>query len=262
MVFYRDRPDEMSNLESLVEKNSIKYSHRWSPSTVSDFEKAFSVGSYRGMPKALRKNIAYSLQYLQYIQLQFDELKLHSVISTQLCKSYVIIAMSIIEGVFYHLLKSNDQYKKEDWEELGKPIQTNAFEEAGLKKKHSITTLIKLNVPKEGRMDFESMIQKVRSNHLLKLPQSAYPFIKDLKNVRNKVHLHISKDDNDTDYNKLSDVEYYLARLTLYKVLTDTVFEPQIQGGKLEWIRPPEEKIAQITSILEARRVNNNKITI
>lgn len=253
MTIYNDRPDKMSDIESLVVKNNIASHQRWGPSPVSSLEQALSCGAFKGMSISLRKNIVYSLQYLQYIQIQIEELKLHSVVYTQLCKSYVIISMGIIEGVFYHLLKSNNKLKKDEWEELNE-ITTNEFNDNGVKKKHIIRTFQKLSTPTEGKMDFESMISKVRSHHLLKLPQAAYPYIKDLKAIRNKVHLHISKNDADTDYHKLSYVEYYLARYTLYKVLTDEVFEPQNQGDVFESIKPQKEWIAKITPILEQRR--------
>lgn len=253
MAISKDRPEEMSHIESLVKKNNIRSLQKWWPTTVAELEKALSYGAFKGMPTALRKNIAHSIQYLQYIQLQIDELTLSSVVYTQLCKSYIIISMGIIEGVFCHLLKSNGMYKKEEWGEL-REVTSNTFKDDGVETKHVIKTFAKLSLPKDGKMDFESIIAKVRSKHLLKLPQAAYPYIKDLKNIRNKVHLHIGKDAYDTDYNKLSYVEYYLARYTLYKVLTDEVFEPKSQNNTLDSIKPPPERISEITPILEAKR--------
>ena len=59
------RPTNMTNLESILEKNTdVKYSERWHPTAVCRFESVFSRGAYIGMNKELRKNIAYSLQYL------------------------------------------------------------------------------------------------------------------------------------------------------------------------------------------------------
>lgn len=251
----KTKPEEMTNFGTLLTENNIKSSQRWGPSSVSHIEGALSCGSFKGMSKSLRKNITYSFQYIQYIQLQLDELNLHSVIYTQLCKSYVIISMGIIEGIFYHLLKSAGKYKKEEWEELT-TVKTNEFNDNGIIKKHIVSTYQKLTTPKEGKMDFENMIQKIRSCNLIKLSQEAYPYIKDLKEIRNKVHLHISKDDNDTDYHKLSHVEYYLARHVLYKVLTNEVFDPEKQGGVFNCIELSKEKNSEIAIILHKRREN------
>lgn len=229
-------PDEMSNMETLITQNRIGGSQRWSPTPVKDFEAAMYVGAFRGMKYELRKNIIYSLQYLQYIQLQINELSLHSVITTQLYKSYIIIAMGIIEGIFYHLIKVNNKQKKEEWEEVLR-ASTNVMKVDNVDTKYEIITLKRILPARDARMDFESMIAKVRSHHLLKLPQKAYPYIKALKDIRNKVHLFISKTDNDTDYKRFSYDDYFIAQYSLYRVLTDEVFCPHLQNGVFDWLK-------------------------
>lgn len=246
-----DRPEGMSEIETLLKKNNIKNYQKWSPYAITKFRNALSNGAYSGMPSSLSSNIAYSLQYLQYIQLQIEEMDLHVVVYTQLCKSYVVISMGIIEGVFYHLLKSNGEYNKEEWNEIGK-VTTNEFNDNGITKKHIIYTHQKLTTPKDGKMDFGSMIAKVRSKNLIKLSQNVYPYIKDLKEIRNKVHLHIGKNNSDTDYHKLGYIEYNLARYTLYKILSNEVFEPMPMI--FDWIKPSNEILSQIKPILEQRR--------
>lgn len=247
-------PDrELSYIETLVEKNHIDYYNRWVPTTVGDFEKALTQGDFRGMNYELRKNIAYSLQYLQYLQLQLDELHLHSVIQKQLWKSYIIISMGIVEGLFYHLLKKSGNQTKTEWEETLR-VSTNVYKEDGVNKKNEIITYRKLSSAKDAKMDFESMIAKVRSKHLLKLPQAAYPYIKELKEIRNKVHLFISKNDYDTDFNKLTSVDCYLARYVLYRVLKDEVFAPKLQGDIFEWLKLPNETVVSMTQVLNQRR--------
>ena len=94
------RPKDMTDLESILEKNTdVKYSERWHPTAVVHFEAVLSRGSFIGMNKELRKNIAYSLQYLQFLQLEFEEIHWHDVIATQIIKTYIITAMSIVEGL-------------------------------------------------------------------------------------------------------------------------------------------------------------------
>lgn len=247
-------PDrELSNIETLVEKNNVDYYHRWAPTTVGDFEKALTQGDFRGMNYELRKNIAYSLQYLQYLQLQLEELHLHSVIQKQLWKSYIIISMGIIEGLFYHLLKKSGNQTKTKWEEILR-VRTNIYKDGRLNKKNEIITYKELSSAKDARMDFESMIAKVKSKQLLKLPLAAYPYIKDLKEIRNKVHLFINKQDYDTDFNKLTSIDYNLSRYVLYRVLKDDVFAPQLQGDIFEWLKLPKEIVSSMTKVLIQRR--------
>lgn len=250
-------PDkELSNIETLVEKNNVNSFNRWSPTPVGNFEKALTQGDFRGMNYELRKNIAYSLQYLQYLQLQLDELRLHSVILTQLWKSYIIISMGIVEGLFYHLIKKSGNQTKTKWEETSR-VSTNVYKEEGTNKKYEIVTYQELSSAKDARMDFESMIAKVRSKHLLKLSQAAYPYIKELKEIRNKVHLFISKEDYDTDFNKLTGVDYHLARYVLYKVLTDEVFIPKLQGNIFDWLKLSKEEISDLSESLNQRQLKN-----
>ena len=68
------------------------------------------------------------------------------------------------------------------------------------------------------------------------------------------MHLHISKKDYETDYNKLSVVDYYLARYVLYRILTDGVFSPEKYGNKFDWIRLTKDQEIQMSDTLTRRR--------
>ena len=249
----------LSRIETLVKKNLVQGSQRWKPTFVSEFEQALGQGSFRGMNNVLRKNIIYSLQYLQYIQLQLDEMHHGFVVERQLWKSYIVISMGIIEGVFYHLLKSSGNQAKTTWEEILR-VSTNPYiDEGNVRKKNDIITYRELLSAKDARMDFESMIQKVRSKHLLKLPQAAYPYIKELKCIRNKVHLFVCKDDYDTDFSGITETDYRLARFVLYRVLTDKVFSPDLCGNTFDWLKQSTEILVSMTDTLKKRMKKNEK---
>lgn len=248
------RPVEMTNIESILKKNTdIKYSERWHPTTVYNFEAVLSRGAYVGMNKELRKNIAYSLQYLQFLQMEFDEIHWHDVVATQIIKTYIITAMSIIEGVFHHLVVSNGYQKKLDWKEIDTPRHTNVFREGDIDKKFIITTQMKLSKPENIQMDFEYLITKVQEKKLISLPGKSYPKLKALKRLRNKVHLHVIRYDNDTDYLGISYYDYLLARYFLYTILTDKIFAPQ-KNSAIDFIKLSEE---QINSVVEASSGND-----
>ena len=240
------RPTDMTDLESILEKNTdIKYSDRWHPTAVCRFESVFSRGSYVGMNKELRKNIAYSLQYLEFLQMEFEEIHWHDVIATQIIKTYIITSMSIIEGLFHHVVVSKGYQKKIDWKEIESPRHTNVFREEGVDKKYIITTQMKLAKPETVQMDFEFLITKVQEKKLISLPGKSYPKLKALKRLRNKVHLHLIRYENDTDYLGISYLDYLLARYFLYTILTDKSFAPQ-KNSPIEFIKLSDEQIQRI----------------
>jgi tRNA A37 threonylcarbamoyltransferase TsaD len=59
---------------------------------------------------ALRKNIAYNLQYLQ-----FQDIKLSSVLYTQAIKSVVLVGCGIIESLLHFLLIANRYHTTTEW---------------------------------------------------------------------------------------------------------------------------------------------------
>ena len=110
----KSRPKDMTDVESLLEKNTdIYYLDKWHPTPVSHYEKALSTDAFKGFGKETRKNIAYSIQYLEFIQKELDELHLHNIIEMQLMKTYIIAAMGIVEAIFLHLVRKSGFYKKE-----------------------------------------------------------------------------------------------------------------------------------------------------
>ncbi len=220
------RPTDMTNIESVLEKNTnIYYADRWHPAYVSYYENGLKNGALYGMSKEVRKNIAYSLQYLEYLQLQFEELHLHDVIETLLIKSYIVTAMGIIEAIFHHLVVSSGNQKKESWEIIKGPIHTNVFIENNVKKKYVLTEECELKTPRDSQMDFEYLINKVQEKKLLTINSKAYPRIKGLKRLRNKVHLQIVRHDNDTDYMSITREDYYLVRRILLLILQNKKFD-------------------------------------
>lgn len=220
----KTRPTEMTDIESILEKNTdVKYSERWHPTYVFAFENALSNGSLKGMNKELRKNITYSLQYLQYLQIQFNEIHLHEVIAALLIKNYIITSMGIIEGLFYHLVKSNKYQLKDEWE-LDKTIKTNSLKEDNIEKKYEINVYKKLAKPTDRQMTFDQLINIVQNKKLISVYHSTYPYLRELKEIRNKVHLQIVKYDNDTDYMSVDYYDYLAMRSILYSVLVNKKF--------------------------------------
>ena len=246
----RVRPEGMGDFESILEKNTdVKYSDRWHPIMVSDFERELIGGQLQSMNYALRKNIAYALQYLEFLQLEQKEVHLHEIVATHLLKSYIVTAMGIIEGIFHHIVIVSGYNKKSDWEVLGKPIHTNVFRENGNEKKYVISVEQKLTSPVPAQMDFEYLINKVQEKRLVRLSGKAYPYLKKLKRLRNKVHLHIAMTKEETDYNSIEYYDYLLARYILLAILSDEQFNPNPRGA-FDFLKLSKEQTRQLAEYL------------
>ena len=59
-------------------------------------------------------NIAYNLQYIQFLEKELNELDVSSVIYTMLVKTYVITGIGIVEGIFSYIIKVNGWWKTKD----------------------------------------------------------------------------------------------------------------------------------------------------
>ncbi len=244
----------MSNFETLLSKNNMRYSEKWSPTSVSDFENELKNGSYYGMNKETRKNIVYSLQYLQFLQLQLEELNMHSVISTQVMKTYIVTAMSIIESVFMHIVKKNNCQKKTDWQVTSTRC-SNAFVEDGIRKKYVISVEEELATPIEEKMNLEFLIQQIFNKNLLSLSHASFPYLKSLRKIRNKVHLFLVRYENDTDFLGIDHYDYLTARHLLYKTLTDPVFALK-KNNRFLFLKLKTEQLEALRLHLKSEKQN------
>lgn len=99
--------EKISNFEMSIKSKNLIYDARWHPYSIDTFEEFLTNGILKDANIGIVKNICYSMQYLQYISLQKEKLKLHSIVETMPIKNYIIIGISIIEDIFYSLIKIN-----------------------------------------------------------------------------------------------------------------------------------------------------------
>lgn len=223
MEYPRKNTEGLTAFGTLIRENNIINADRWKPISVSQFEIFVSQGSLCNMPRELKKNIVYSLQYIQYIELQLQELNLHSIITTMLYKNYIITGVSIIEGIFYHLLKSTGNWRQKEWE-LVQTVKTNTYQSQGDSFKIENQIYKKID-SKDDEMNLDSMIKKIESKNLIDIQHKGFPYIKRLKRLRNKVHLQINEHPNDTDWNTFKEIDYLWMKYTLYRILTNSKFQ-------------------------------------
>ncbi|WP_304507977.1 hypothetical protein [Anaerotignum sp.] len=210
----------MSDFETLLLKNEITYNDRWKPTIVDPFKKAVSQGILEDIDTHIKNNISYNLQYLQYLQLQINEIDFHSIVKCLIYKTYIITAMSIVEAIFYQVLKKSGQWSMTDgWNNIG-IVKTTEYSEEEQKRKMEIHIFEK-GSKSEKEMDFKSIINKIKDKGLLEIKSEYFSKISALRKLRNRVHLQIGEADNDTDYYKFQAEDYKLVKETLYSVLTD-----------------------------------------
>lgn len=207
-------------MKSLIKEFNCK--DRWYPMSVDCYRDYIKIDTSIKNSVQLKDNIAYNLQYLEYIQKQLDELKLSSVIYGMLCKTYVITGMGIVEGLFSNLLKSKGEWNYSEWKSKT-VIKSNPCKIQGIHTKVHTEIFEKVD-SFEMRMDLDSMIKRIEKKKLLSIEHSNFPTLKKLRNLRNRVHLQESNDRYDTDYHNFSRKEKTEMGQILNILLTDETF--------------------------------------
>lgn len=205
---------------TLIHKEGYQTSERWYPQAVEHYKNAIKVSGDNDDARRLKSNFAYSMQYIEYIEKQLRELNLSNVIVTMLYKSYIITSMSIIEALFVNLLHHTGYWNTAIWEEFS-AFGSNPKVIDGVNTK--IETHLFRQVPEyDMRMDLDSMIKKVEKKHLLSIDHNAFPALKILRELRNRVHLQIGNGPCDHDYNCFGNEEIQMMRRILYTILTSS----------------------------------------
>ncbi len=184
--------------DTLILSNKAK--DRWYPTPIDTLRKSIKIDTDIENATALHNNIAYNLQYIEFLEKEFKELHLSSVIYTMVVKNYLITSMSILEGLFTNIIKSNGWWKTSDLESLG---YTQANETNFSGDKYIIKTeILKKCDPYMIQMNLDDLIKILDKHHsALEVDHLVYPALRRLKNLRNKIHLQKSDGNTDHDYN-------------------------------------------------------------
>ncbi len=207
--------------DTLLKSNDKNYAERWSPHAVETYSNALKIDMSIDNSKALLKNLTYNLQYLEFLEFEFQELKLHSVINATLTKTYVLTSMSIIEGLFNNIIKSKGYQKKSNLENIG-TIKTSKkkFED----REYIIETNILKEVPEyDVQMKLDDYIKILESHHkVLGVDHLVYPALKRLRQLRNRIHLQKVESSTDHDYNAFNDKTKKDMQEILYTIITSS----------------------------------------
>lgn len=209
------------SFETLLESNGSK--ERWYPTSIDTLKNSIKIDTNIDNAMALRSNIAYNLQYIEFLEKELYELKLSSVLYTMVIKNYVITSMSIIEGLFSNIIKSNGWWKTSNLESLG---TTQANETNFNGQKYIIKTEVLKKVTPYGlQMNFDELIKILERHHsALEVDHLVYPALKRLKDLRNRVHLQKSEGNKDHDYNAFD----YSVKKEMSEILHDILTSPKI----------------------------------
>jgi hypothetical protein len=184
----------------------------------------------------LRRNLAYNMQYLQYLSYTIDELDMSSVIITQTFKSFIITGVSVIEGIFHYLILKHDLQRKNHWDNV-KELTSSEYGEAGSVYRHITTVQRKRASPEPIGMSFERMARRVEEKKLLGGSSTYYRRLHALRKLRNRVHLQLVDDAFDTDWKAFNRPDFDSMQELLYDLLSGSLFKPtKAQLDMLEFL--------------------------
>lgn len=203
-------------METLIQKKQVV--NRWYPTSVDMYKASIKIPNSTPENKRMNSNFAYSMQYIEYIEKQIDELKLSNVLLTMLYKTYIITGMGIIELLFVYLLKKNGCWKQTEWKDYAE-VKANPKEINGETIK--VETKLYKKVPLyDMRMDLDSMIKSIEKKHILTINHDVFPALKQLRELRNRVHLQLGEGAYDHNFNCIGFEEIQMMRRILFTILT------------------------------------------
>ncbi len=182
--------------------------------------------------QAFVSNIAYHLQYLEFLNHLLAEKSLHATVLNQTQKTFIITGMSVIEAILWYVLRKNGMQKTDEWKEI-KKLSPLPFKEGKTEFLVHTTILKKRDEPIEVEMQLDPMIKKVESKELLGVDHQVYKNLNYLRKLRNRVHIHAVQNDHDTDWYSFDSREVKLMKKVLLSVLVSNLFEPEAQHQQI-----------------------------
>jgi hypothetical protein len=174
---------------------------------------------------ALRRNIAYGLQYLEFLERCIRDLKMSGVTLALTYKAFILYGCGIIEALLHYLLIKRNLYSKIEWKESfrakGNPktfgdklirIDCHIFE--------------KMSSPELEEISFNKMLDKAESNRLFGNDRSLYGRLNFLRILRNKVHLYLIDSNTDHDFNRFGESDLKAMANAIYSIFTSGIFRP------------------------------------
>lgn len=215
------------SLETMIKEKGMKATERWYPNSVDNYKRAFNkLDMNVSNSRALKSNLAYSMQYLEYLEKQFSELELSNVLYVMTTKSYVITGMSVLEALFSNIVRSRGWWKMSSVESLG--VATANKKRFGKEELIVKTELCKEVPSYEVQMNLDELIKKLDGHRdALSVDHLVYPALRRLKELRNRIHLQKLESETDHDYNAFDcNVKKEMGSI-LFQILTSSMITDQ-----------------------------------
>lgn len=204
----------------------------WYPTPIENIDDLLNKAINRGTGfvhvYALKRNIAYNLQYLEFLNQCLLDIKLSTVLTTQIYKNFILVGCSIMESLLAYLLIKSGNYKMNQWKlDYVMPGQEKNVE--GKRIRIDCHIYKKLNAKKLEEMSFDAMIRKAESHKILGSDHKIYAKLQYLRKLRNKVHLHVIDEPTDTDWNAFQYRHLCAMAQVIHSVFTGPIFRPSKQ---------------------------------
>lgn len=190
---------------------------KWTPVSINNIRNSIVLN----MNNSIEKNIAYNMQYLQFISKQLSELRLTSVLKKMLYKTYIITGMSILEAVFYCTLKDRNLLPTESWSTERQYISSENGPDDN--RTRIVSELQKKCDPKDQKQNLDFLINRVKKKKVFSANSLTYDLLENYRRLRNKIHIYDCNDVSDSDYNSFNEMDYVVMKGILKKILSDDI---------------------------------------
>ncbi|MGB5961714.1 MAG: hypothetical protein WBG73_13690 [Coleofasciculaceae cyanobacterium] len=214
----------------------------WYPASISSLEAHLSVlikpSNYfqDNQTRPLNKNIAYNLQYVEFLDQLLKDIKLSSVLEAQSIKSFVVHGASIIEALFYYIVISTGNGAQTEWKSYRK-FKSNQYEVKGDNFINETELFIKVSPPIRVEMKFDQMCKKVEKKKLIGAVGDLYTEISKIRKLRNRIHIQGIKHSTDTDWWTFNKDEFQLMRRVLYGILVSPLFSSSSHSTLFDYLK-------------------------
>ena len=185
----------------------------------------------------LISNIAYSLQYIEFLNQLLKDMKLTSSLETQNIKSFVVCGASIIEALFHYITISNGYGKTTEWKSYKKFKRGEQYEIKEDKFYNETEIFIKISPPILMEMTFDQMCKKVESKKLLGDQKDLYKEINGIRKLRNKIHIYGIENPQDTDWHNFNWKQFKLIKKVLYEILISSQFASSSHIHRFDYLQ-------------------------
>jgi hypothetical protein len=233
---------------TLARKNEVL--PKWCPVSIDKLDgllgKLIQRGSGYVNVYALRRNIAYNLQYIEFLDKCLSDLKLTGVLTNQIYKNFICVGCGIIESLLEFLLVKSGHHKMTEWESICvMPSQEKKIDDKVIKIDSEIFQ--KLTSKKRVEMNFDSMVKSAEARRLLGSNHSIYAKLQALRKLRNRVHLQLIDEPTDTDWNAFQQSHLCSMAQVLCAIFTGPLFRPSAKEKEyFEYLK--EQKYQPIES--------------